>query len=115
MIETSVFDALEGLVSGRCYPLQMPQEPTYPAIVYSRIASEPQNRLEGGASLDQVRVQIDCYATTYEGAKTLSASVRSAMESASLGATLQLDLDLYEPEVKVYRVTMDFYVWQKNG
>jgi hypothetical protein len=114
MIETDIFDALGDLVSGRCYPLQMPQSPTYPCIVYARISSNPQNRIEGGASLDQVRVQVDCYDLTYTGAKTLCASVRSAMEGAAFKATLQFDTDLYEPEVKVYRVMMDFYVWQQN-
>jgi len=36
------------------------------------------------------------------------------MEAAAFKATLQFDTDLYESEVKVYRVTMDFYVWQQN-
>lgn len=115
MIETTIFSTLSSLVAGRCYPLQMPQTPTYPSIVYTRIASDPKNRLEGGASLDQVRLQIDCYSTSYESAKTLSWAVRGAMESASFKATLQFDTDIYEPEVNVYRVMMDFYVWQQNG
>lgn len=116
MIESSVYQALQSLVGGRCYPLQMPQSPQYPTIVYSRIASEPKNRLEGGASLDQVRIQVDCYAQTYDGAKSLSASVRQAMEAAVFKATLQSDMDLFEGDLKnVYRVMMDFYVWQQNG
>jgi hypothetical protein len=114
MIETSIFNALKALVSNRCYPLQMPENPTYPAIVYSRIAGAPFNVLDASASIDQVRMQIDCYALTYDGAKTLSASVRDAMESAAFKGTLQFDIDFYEEEVKVYRVAMDFYVWQKN-
>jgi hypothetical protein len=115
MIEASVYQTLESLVGGRCYPLQMPQSPDYPTIVYSRIASAPQNRLEGGASLDQVRIQVDCYAETYDGAKTLSDSVRSAMQAAAFKATLQSDMDIFEGELKnIYRVMMDFYVWQHN-
>jgi|LakMenEpi03Aug12_release.lakeMendotaPanAssembly.Ray.scaffolds.fasta_scaffold669702_2 hypothetical protein len=114
MIETSIFNALKALVSNRCYPLQMPENPTYPAIVYSRIAGTPFNVLDTSASIDQVRMQVDCYALTYDGAKTLSDSVRGAMESAAFKGTLQFDTDLYESEVKVYRVVMDFYVWQKN-
>lgn len=115
MIEQTVFEVLAPLVNDRVYPLQIPQsQATYPSVVYTRIASEPQNRLSVGASLDQVRIQIDCYDTTYLGAKTLAASVRSAMENASFKATLQFDSDFYEAEVKLYRVMADFYLWQKN-
>jgi hypothetical protein len=116
MIEQTVFEVLAPLVNDRVYPLQMPQsQAAYPSVVYTRIASEPQNRLSAGASLDQVRMQIDCYDTTYLGAKTLAASVRSAMENASFKATLQFDSDFYEPEVKLYRVMADFYLWQRNA
>jgi len=114
MIEQQIFDALKGLVSNRCYPIMMPEKPTFPAIVYSRIANVPYNTIVSASTLDQVRVQIDIYANTYSAAKTLSASVRTAMEAASFKATLQTDQDLYEPDVKVYRVSQDFYVWDKR-
>jgi len=112
MIETDIFDALKDLVADRCYPLMMPQNPVLPAIVYSRQASDPQYRLEGGSSLSQVRVEIDCYAKTYDEAKSLSAEVRSAMEAASYKGTMIFDADFYEPDVKLYRVILDFYVWE---
>jgi hypothetical protein len=113
MIESDLFDTLSDLVDGRCYPLVMPQNPTLPAIVYSRQSSDPQYRLEGGASLNQVRMEIDCYAHTYAAAKALSESVRLAMESASYKGTLIFDTDFYEPDVKLYRIVMDFYLWEK--
>lgn len=114
MIEEQIFDALKGLVSNRCYPIMMPEKPTFPGIVYSRIANLPFNTVVAPSTLDQVRVQIDSYATTYSAAKSLAASVRTAMEGASFKATLQTDQDLYEPDVKVYRVSQDFYVWDKR-
>lgn len=113
MIETELFDTLTDLVDGRCYPLVMPQNPVLPALVYTRQSSDPQYRLEGGASLNQVRIEVDCYADTYTDAKALSESVRLAMEAASYKGTLIFDSDFYEPEVKLYRVVMDFYVWEK--
>jgi hypothetical protein len=113
MIETSIFDTLKTLVSNRCYPLQMPQNPTFPAIVYTRIANTPINVLEGRPTIDQVRVQIDCYAKTYTAAKTLYSSVRSAMESATFKATLQTDDDFFEAETDLYRVSLDYYIWER--
>lgn len=113
MVETSIFDALKDLVNGRCYPMTLPQNPTYPSIVYARVGSTPANVLEGGSTIDHVRIQVDAFAKTYDAAKTLAASVRSAMEAAEFKATLQLDFDYYEPELDLYQVTQDFYVWQK--
>lgn len=115
MVENDIFDALKSIVSNRCYPMQMPQGSALPAIVYSRVASNPQNRLQGGASIDQVRIQVDIYATTYKQTKDLATQVRTAMESADFKATLQSDEDFYEPDVKYYRVSMDFYTWERNA
>ena len=112
MIETEIFEELKDLVASRCYPLMMPQNPTLPALVYSRQASKPEYRLEGGSSLSQVRVEIDCYAKSYEEAKSLASQVRSAMELAAFKGTMIFDTDFYEPDVKLYRVVLDFYVWE---
>ena len=114
MIETEIYDALKSLVNDRCYPVLMPQNTPYPALAYSRQASDPQYRIEGRASLTQVRISIDCYAATYDEVKTLSDQIRTAMETASFKGTMIFDADFYEPDVKVYRVLMDFYVWEKT-
>ena len=116
MIEQTVYTALTtgsplptaaGL---RVYPMLMPQEPAYPALTYQRIANDPIASLDGNSNLDRVRLQIDCWALTYLAAKNLAAEVRAEM--ATIGALLLLDLDDYESNEKVYRVTMDFSLWQ---
>lgn len=113
-IEQDIFNALDHLASGRVYPLVMPEKSVMPAIVFLRIASTPENTLNGGATIDQIRFQVDTYANTYAEAKSVSASVRTAMESASFKGTLQTDQDLFEPDVKLYRVTQDYYVWKRS-
>lgn len=113
MIETSVYTTLKNLVNNRCYPLQMPQNPTFPAIVYTRIANTPINVLDRPPTIDQVRLQIDAYAKTYTAAKDLGKQVRDAMESATFKATLQTDDDFFEAETDLYRVSLDFYIWER--
>lgn len=113
-IETSIYAALSGLANGRVYPLVAPEKVTFPCIVYSRISSTPENTLDGGATIDLVRIQVDTYANTYSAAKVLAGSVRSALENSNVKATLQTDQDLFEPDLKVYRVSQDYYVWQSN-
>jgi hypothetical protein len=113
-IESDIFDSLKTLTSNRVYPLVMPQNATMPAIVYTRIANNPQNVLEGGATLDQIRFQVDTYAITFFAARLLAAQVRSAMENAGFKATLQTEQDFFEVEVNYYRVSQDYYVWERK-
>jgi quinolinate synthase len=55
---------------------------------------------------------VDTYANTYSACKSLAESVRSAMESGVVKSTMQTDQDLFEPDLKVYRISQDYYVWQ---
>lgn len=114
MIEQSIFDSLKSLVGNRVYPLVMPQNATLPAIVYTRIANNASNVLEGGSTIDQIRVQVDTYATTFFAARLLAAQVRSALEGASFKATLQTEQDFFETEVNYYRISQDYYVWERK-
>jgi hypothetical protein len=113
-IETTIYTALSSLASGKVYPLVAPEKVAAPFIVYSRIASTPENTLEGGATIDQVRIQVDTYANTYSAVKSLAESVRSAMEGSGAKATLQTDQDLFEPDLKLYRISQDYYCWQRS-
>jgi Na+-translocating ferredoxin:NAD+ oxidoreductase RnfD subunit len=115
MIEKDIFDALKGLVNNRVYPMVMPQNPTLPALVYTRIATNAQNTIDAPPStLDQCLMQIDAYAETYLAAKELAESMRAAMEAAPFKATLQTSQEFWEDTPKIYRVTFDFYCWEKR-
>jgi hypothetical protein len=114
MIETQIFDTLKGLVSNRVYPLVMPQNPTLPALVYTRIVTNAQNNLDRPPTLDQCLIQIDSYAKTYLEAKQVAEQARDVLEVSALKSTLQNIQDFWEDEAKIYRVTMDFYCWEKR-
>ena len=113
-IETTIYAALSSLASGKVYPLVAPEKVSAPYIVYSRISSTPENTLDGGATIDLVRIQVDTYANTYSAVKSLAESVRSTLEGSAAKATLQTDQDLFEPDLKVYRISQDYYCWQRG-
>lgn len=113
-VETIVYSALSGLANGKVYPLVAPEKVTGSFIVYTRIASTPQNHLNGSATLDQVRIQVDTYASTYSACKALAVQVRSNLESSSCKALLQTEQDFFEPDLKLYRISQDYYCWQKG-
>lgn len=95
----------------RVYPQLLPQDCTMPAVRFQRVSTVPQNGLDGHHSLDQVRVQVDSWASDYDDAKTLAAAVRAAMALAPLYALCVMELDDYDPDQSLHRVVQDFSIW----
>lgn len=119
MVEADILGALKGSppatsAGDNVYAFLLPESATYPAITYQRISNVPVNSLAGRSNLDQVRVQVDCWAETYDAAKTLAGEVRTAMAAAGYKGLLITDADDFDQDARIYRVTMDFYCWQKE-
>lgn len=102
---------LAALVSGRCYPLMAPDNVAKPYITFQTISDIQENDLRGFAGISKRRIQVDVYTTTYGATKALAASVKSGLAASSLGSLHLTSQDLYEPEVQLYRVSMDFSMW----
>lgn len=101
-------------VAGRIYPLIRPQDSLLPAITYQRISSDRGPSLGGHESaLTNIRLQVDCWASSYPVVKALAEEVFAALTVASgaLRALLLSDNDLYEEQPRIYRASMDFSVW----
>lgn len=118
VLEPKIYTVLSGssavsaVVSARIYPLVLPQDVTLPAITYVRISGGQVNSMGGYSGLENPRMQIDVWGATYTAAKTLAALVHAAMSAATtFSALLISDMDLYEDDTKIYRVSMDFSVW----
>lgn len=112
MIENDIYTILSGVAGGRVYPLLIPEKSPLPAISYSRIGTTPSRNMSGATTIDQVRIQVDTYADTYAQAKSVGASVRSLLENSSAKAILQSELDFYESELRKFRVSQDYYVYE---
>lgn len=99
-------------IVGRSYPLVSPEKPTAPYAIYSQITNAPEVTMESAVPIENTRLQIDVFAKTYAEVQTLADQVRSAM--LGLNITPISAGDLYEAEVKLFRVTQDFSVWYKK-
>lgn len=98
----------------RIHPLVLPQDPTLSAITYQRIANDPMYSSDGADGLDRVRMQLDVWAASYEGAKQLVRAVKNALEaaqSAAFSAQLLTENDFYENAPRLYRVSLDYSIW----
>lgn len=106
--------AVAGRVASRIYPLLMPQGAALPALTYQRISSDHQPSLAGHTSgLVNIRLQVDCWASSYAVVKALAVDVLIALSAGATAfkALLLSDNDLYEEEPRIYRASMDFSVW----
>jgi hypothetical protein len=98
------------LVSTRVYPLAAQQASLLPLIVYRRVSTRRVGDLQGESKVEFPRVQIDCQAETYLGAKALASAVLDAMNAAT---TFDSDPEPeqqegYEPESGIFTVSLDF-------
>lgn len=99
------------LISTRCYPAQLPQRPTLPAVVYQRISGTPQ---KGSTALRDARYQFSCWGSTYASAQSLAAQVRAALEehtdATSKWTRVISEFDDFDPDSELHRVLIDAFL-----
>ena len=106
-------------------PLRGPDEPkaVVPTVTYQGLGATRPEHFQGRGQPAQVRVQIDCWASDRDGAHTLFEAVRKTLDvKASVKHDIQKmilidgsDIELSEPDVKLFRVSSDYYIWQPES
>ena len=76
------------IIGTKSHAGRAPQETAAPYVVFDIVSVEPTDSKTRPSSVDAVRVQIDCYATTYAGVEALNDAVRSALDAYTIGATV---------------------------
>lgn len=85
---------------------------TNPYVVYQRITTPVENTLANGVPITGTRFQIDCYALTYLAASQLADAVVAQMAAWSVPNVLVSNPhDMFEDNVRLYRVILEFNVW----
>ena len=59
-----VNDSTVKAITTRCYPGKIPQDPTYPLIVYYKGTGNRDHHLQGPAGLAHPRFQVEAWALT---------------------------------------------------
>lgn len=109
-IETKIYNALQGLVAGRCYPNTLPQQPTYPAIAYQLVSEAPAASITQLARFTDFHFQITIHAADYATAVSLRSSVLSAAEAMPEYVTRDPGLEPpYEFEPKTFARIVNFH------
>jgi len=107
------------LVGTRIYPMKLPQRWTLPAITYQKISGDRAPSYAGASGRTRPRFQVDCWDDNYLDVKDLADKVRKCLdghkgdintESNVGGIHLEGDRDIWEDNIDVFRVTMDFVI-----
>lgn len=110
--------------NARIFPLLVDQgTDNYPAITYQVISENREPELTQQNGLHQVRVQINCWARTYAGARALKEAVRNAIDGSTStfpnGAFIENSIDSVEESEgarpgRLYAKRLDVLVWVKE-
>jgi hypothetical protein len=117
------------LAGQRVEPGRRTQGSPFPSIVVNRISGEPMlsDDEPGADELTDSRIQIDCWAETYAGAKLLARAVRAALRGYSttaIGSGVhftfpELERDFNETGANQadypFRVNLEFNIWHTEG
>lgn len=122
--ESDLFAALNvagvtAIVGEKFTPGVAEQGTSAPYAVWNRISSQRENSLAGFTSgLERVRVQLDCYATTFDGATALADAFKAAVD-AYAGSALKLlvlnEQDFFEDDTRLHRRMLELSCMHKTA
>lgn len=103
---------LSALVSSRTYT-RIPQDPTYPLVVYQRVDTNVLSDMAGGGYKENPRFQFDVVGASRSAVRGVVEQLVDAMVNASTYKAVFLSSwDLpYEEDEGLYRTAADFSVW----
>lgn len=115
MIETGLYSYISANVSGiTFYAGFLPQNPTYPCIVYLKTSSDRYLSYDGAGTTEEATFQIDVISESYSTAKTKANLMITALHGYSgLMGSSQVykidvvdDFDIYEDTLEVFRISV---------
>lgn len=110
--------AINNLIGQRLYPVKLPQNPTYPAVIYRRVSNFGLLTHGGPVGFDTARFQFDYYGANYSDCRSVANAFRTylegytgLMDEVCLSVVVFLnEMDEWGDEVEVYRISQDYKI-----
>jgi len=99
---------------GVWYQVNTAQPAVYPYIVFARVPSTANASLGGPSAMQNTRVQIDIVSRLASETVALEGQLEAAMAAWSVQNVPVSSVDLYEDQVRAYRISKDYSVWASN-
>lgn len=109
--------AITALVSTRAGPVTGGQQTALPYLVWQRISTVPVEDHGAGTTLEEITIQVSCFASTYAGAVAIRRAVRSVFEANHTEGPITYSnaQDLgFDDSLPAFAVSCDFSVWHDD-
>lgn len=117
-LHQDIITATTSVAGGRIYPGDLPVDPTYPCISYSRVGGGPVTAFEGDIDLDNGLFQFDIFAKTIKAGWETYESLRTALQASSnfnVHTTSVRDGGFeLETEPDVFHISIDMSFWKRT-
>lgn len=111
-LQSSLVTVLSAIAGGRVYPQAAPQDAALPFVIYRRASREPTQCIDGTLAATRSVMVFECYATGFDAALTLAASVRAAIQASALTWTDDPGPgEDYEPVIDGYMEPVHYAFW----
>ena len=124
MAEADIYAALStgvAALGSRIYPLKLPQDVAYPAVVYQRISAVRHSAFGRDATAAEPVIQVDVYGEEgkgYEVFADVADAVRMALQRYRGGTILdtfiEAERDDYEENTELFRKSFDIRPWYRE-
>ena len=124
MISTAIYYHLSNdsnitnVVSTRIYPLLSPQNPSTPYLTFDEASDNRFRTFDGQNQLTEAFVDVDCWATDYDTAKSLQKTVIDSLKGMEgtissiiiYQTTASAGPDVYESETQLFRCNVQLTI-----
>ena len=124
MAEADIYNALSlgvPALGSRIYPLKLPQNVVYPAVVQQRLTTKRYQAFGKTLQLREPTIQVDVYANRsegYEAFKTTASAVETALDLYSGGQVevtyIDEERDDFEENTELFRKSFDIRPWYRE-
>lgn len=111
---TKITTDLGSKIGTRAYPLSLPQPAVLPAVTFRSFAGTREYAHDGDQSLSRHRIQLSCWAGTYDEARKLAEDLTAALDGWQAGTICSTPVDISQPGVPVFQVAVDIDVWYEE-
>ena len=126
MIELGIYSRLVAqvtAVSGRVFPMILPQNVTFPCISYILISDPGAQDHDGPTETREALYQVSSWARTYTEARAVATAIRTALEGyrGAMGTVNVSTIfaeggrDLYDDDLRIHHHAGDFtFLYKEN-
>jgi len=102
---------LAGLVASRIYRIRIPQNPTYPLILF-RVSEEPQNSLSSSNDMNY-EAEFELYGASFSELENIKAQLKDALTNATdlKSVCTAVADDDFQDDTGNYSIFLDFSIW----